>query len=445
MRYLWPILAGFLAIGCNDDEGGQPDDTDAEEPSGQLYLDADLPADQGTTPTEDSGTVETPDAQPLPVCDPLVGIGPLTPARALTEGPSYAPRAVWTGNRWGVTWRSPSEDPGVDEIWFGRVDSSGQPEGAPVKIGLSRTGLHSLVWTGVRFVVAWHSARLHDEGYTGLRLQRLSPDGVFQDDPLDLPTTHDVGHLAFSWVPSGDTGLLVYSRGQGIAGSAGLYAQPLAHDAQPEGAPITLSEESVQSPSVIYGDGSWGVAWHERSAPNPHDVLFTVINEQGRPLITEPQHLENEGAQGQLALSYGGSTYALGWNRVDEFGRLSMIVQLYDPSAYPQGRVTVSGPEQLGALTALNWLSPALFMVSWQDSLGAQGSTVGFTRINTNAQLLAPLALSSDESQALTGAQTAGTTSRIGTFYTRDPLPQPAGFSEAARVEMLVLGPCPVQ
>lgn len=447
MRNILPMLLAALALTACDDGGGGGStipDPDQGTDGGLNILDMKLPdADVPRTDAEPDGDMgPTPDGGEPSLCDPAVGFGPVRAPMAVADTAQYTPRVTWSGNRWGVTWRSPGNNAaGLDEIWFQRVSGDGVAEGDPALLGPSRSGLHAVAFTGTRFAVVYASARIDGGGFAGLALQLFDTDGAPEGSPIELADTYDAGHLALAW-SNGGSGMVTYTRGDPIAGSAGLYVRPLSPDGTPEGPAVQVSTESVQAPTVVFGDATWGLAWLARASARPNDLLFTVLDERGRPALAAPRRVVDAGAQGQVHLAYGGSTYGLGWSQIDELGVLALKLSLYDLAGDSLGVTTVPGPTGFGAVTGVSWLNPSFFGVAWQDSGPGERSTVGLTRVNATGQVLAPVALAVEPGAPATGLSVAGTISKVGAFYTRDHNPLPVGFSNEARVEVTLIAPC---
>ncbi|MCB9524896.1 MAG: hypothetical protein H6702_16170 [Myxococcales bacterium] len=377
-----------------------------------------------------------------PACDPMVGYGLQTAPRPALGEAGFSPRAVWTGSEWGVTWQAhagSATEPDLRHVYFQRFDGNGQAQGAPLLLGQTKVAPHAVAWTGTRFATAIVSARIGGVGFGGIQIQLVEPDGTASGEPAQLNTTFDATHLALAYAP-GATGVVVYSRGQRQAGADGLFARPLDEQGQPEGPAVTLTETGVLSPDVAFGDGAFGVVWMDRDSARPLDIAFTLISERATP-IGEPRRIPEAGAQGQVHLAYGAGAYGIGWSTVDQLGELTMRVTLFDLNGDPLDEVDLTGPEGFGLVTDVAWLDPNFFAVAWQDNAGDK-QTIGLSRVTPAGNASAPVRLAPEDGAPMGNATVAGTISRAGLFFVRDPSPPAAGYSEDVRVQFSTMAPC---
>lgn len=431
MRRLIVVLTLAFAA-CDDGAGiGDPPVFDAALPDARRGV-ADAATDGADAAAEVDGAV--PDAG-LP-CPPG-GYVPLEAARVVDAGdaPRHGPRAVFTGDAWGVAWLA--EVPGgPGEVRFRRYDGEGRPAGEAVAIGRARGPFFEVLATGAGYVVVWSSAQVPGAGgVQGLRVQRLTPEGVASGAPVDVPQTFDVDRLAAGWAPQAG-GMVVFTRGQGGAG--GLFAVALEPDGQP-GRIVTLFEGAARSPAVAYGDGAWGVAWLDPASSRPSDILFQRINDFGEPAFGPPTREIEAGAQIGVDLAFGGDQFGIAWSAG---GRLRLT--LVDADGRFTATPDVPGPADGARVTDVAWLTggdlDAVFGVAWQDDLHSIAGLSGVNRVGEAR--LGPVALATPEGARPDALSIAGNVTRLGAFRTLDPMPRATGFSPAAHVEFTRLGRC---
>jgi hypothetical protein len=72
---------------------------------------------------------------------------------------SWNPSLVWTGGEYGISWLDGRDE--SPEIYFARLDSSGNKIGSDVRVTYDSSGSWnpSLVWTGNEYGVSWHDKR----------------------------------------------------------------------------------------------------------------------------------------------------------------------------------------------------------------------------------------------------------------------------------------------
>jgi hypothetical protein len=378
-------------------------------------------------------------------CPEATGYGYIAAPVALTSGAkaNHSPRAVWTGSEWAVTWFSVSEvHPGLGNVKFQRFNTMGQPVGDLQDLGLAEVARFDVVYNGGGFLIAWLGAKdAAGNGFKGLRIQALAADGSPVDVPTDLAGTFDAERLSLGFAPL-TGGMLVYTRGRN--GADGVYAQPLGEGGERAGEPVRLTAAGVAGnyPAVAYGDGTWGVAWSDATAPTPSAIVFKLLNERAQ--VAREGSLPNAiGAKGAVFLAYGGSdTFGLAWNQEGEGGIIRPKLTLLSASdASVQVSPDVTGPEGFAVVTDLAWHDPNFFGVAWQDTVGGL-SRIGLTRIDPLGVSQPALPLDLPAGQSVSGLSPGGTVSNLGAFFTADPDPVAGGFSDGAQVHLSRLGAC---
>lgn len=446
-RHLFTLCLLF-AVGCDDGSGdsgdGQVgDDSGGNRPIGDARVDdggADQgagedagPGDDGGGPGDDAGSGE------VPACPPNSNYGLLAFPRAVfpADAAQSSPRAVWGGQEWGVVWQQASETAGVNEVVFQRVGSDGRPLGEPQKLGEARLPQHEVAWTGAGYVAVWAQTRTDAGGVDGVRVRFIDADGQPAQTPLDLPASFDVNHLAIAWAPLGG-GMIAYTRGRN--GEGGLYLTPVDEASQLR-ATQRLAETPTLSPAVVFGDGAWGVAWLDRSSAMPSDLVFVVVNDGAQP-VSNVRRMENAGAQGNVHLAFGLSTFGVGWSRLDPMGTLKPFVTLFDSAGDVLATPPIPGPEGFGLVTDMAWLDPNFFGVAWQDNR-TDAVRVGLTRVNTNGQVADPVVVPLEPGARHSALSVAGNVTRAGGWFAGDPNPQPGGVpSSDVRVQFAPIGVC---
>ncbi len=442
------LCLALVFVGCDDDSPGPaPADAAATDSGGLVGLDQGGAGGMGGMGGMGGAGGETPadmgaPDQGAPLCDPAIGFGIQRAPVAVTTEAAFAPRAVWNGTVWGVTWQAAADNPAEPDlrtVHFQRFDGEGLPLGTPATLGQSRVAPHDLAWSGTRFVAAFVSARVGGVGFGGIQVQALDADGQPDGEPANLNTTFDATHLTLAYAP-GATGVVVYSRGQRQAGADGLFARPLNEQGAPEGPAVTITETAVLSPNVVYGDGAFGLAWLDRDSARPLDLVFTLLSDRAQPIGDRRRRTE-VGAQGQVHLAYGAGAYGIGWGQVDSMGALTLHLTLYDLNGDPLDEVALPGPEGFALVTDVSWLDPNFFAVAWQDSVGDE-QTIGLTRVTPAGAASPSVRLDVVPGQPAGGAAVAGTISRAGVFFNRDPMLPESGFSDAVRLNLTTMAPC---
>ncbi len=416
---------------------GIPQGEDASTPEADAETGADAGTEtDGVAPAADAGA--DPDAGPAGcVTDGTYGLlaEPTAPVQA-----AHSPRAVWTGEAWGVSWLSPHlEEAGLSRVMFQRFDGRGEPLGEPVEVGAARLPQHQVLFTGSGFVVVWLAAPVGGVGGpSGIAIQPLGGTGAPLGGPLNVLQTADVTLFDAAWAPLGG-GMVAFTRGRD---GDGLWVVKLDEGGQP-GVPVHVySDSAADAPAITFGDAYWGLAWLDAESSPPADVLFTIIDDEGA-LQAQVNRATGAGARGRVDVAYGGLVYAVGWSRNDAAGNLTPQISLYDSLALLQGSDAIPGPEGFALVTDVAWLTPGTFGVAWQDNAGGRLS-VGMTRLSAAGQVFDPLRLDPEEGGALQSLHLAGNVTRVGGWYVDDPEPpRTGGFSEGVQLRLALFGPCP--
>ena len=447
-------LVGLLALsGCGGSGGGSTTVIDAavttDGGGGTIALDMSTDGATGGTTGDAGPTTDalTPDAagadQGVPPCPEGSGFGYIAAPTALTSGAkaNHSPRSVWNGSEFAAVWLSVGEGE-LGSVKFQRFNINGQPVGSLQDLGLAKIPRYDVAWNGGGYVVTYLGAKsMEGEGYTGLRVVSLGADGTPLDVPADLPATSDADRVAIGFAPLSG-GMLVYSNGRN--GADGIYAQPLDEGGGKVGAPQHLASTAANNPAVAFGNGSWGVAWTEPTGTAPNQLVFKLIDDHGVAVPNGRAPLQpDSGARGPVDLVYGNQdTFGLAWSHVDEMGGIKPKLTLISGTdASVEAQPDVLGPEGYGIVTDLAWHDPDFFGVAWQDNNGA-AQKVGITRVNPVGVAQEPFAIVAPGTGATGGLSAAGTVSNLGAFYTLDPTPSSAGFSDAAQVYLSRLGAC---
>jgi hypothetical protein len=442
--------AALLISACDDGDGGGTV-VDATVDRGFVLGDArptDMsppPADAGPSPMDLGGPAPDDDAGPgnvgaLP-CDRASDFGLQRALNVVAgaDGGAHAPRvARLAEGGWALAWQT-ANGQGQKSIWVRAFDAQGAPRGDAVQAGTGRLPEFDLLSRGEGLALVWLSARTIEGGFDGIMVQGLTAAGALDGEPAMLQGTFDVESISAAWVPQGQ-GMVVYTRGR--QGAGGVFAQPIATTGALTEAPVQLSAVASVSPAVAAGDeGTWGVAWLDRTSENPSDLMFLVVDDFGEP-FGEANRQADAGAQGEVEVAFGRGTYAVGWARVDGLGTMSTVVTLYDTAGDVLATPNIDGPQGFGTVTDVAWLDPDTFGIAWQDVHEGR-VTVGLTRVTTRGQVTEPLRLPIEAGHTQRGLVVTGSAATVMAFVANDPMPpREIGFSAEAQVLTGPLGPC---
>jgi hypothetical protein len=432
------LIIGMAALGC--DSGG----SDGSDVAPDVQVMRGL-ADSGAEPemgTTDMGNSEVdamvyPDLGVFsPHCDRSIGYGLRGQLGDVTADGSHSAQAVWTGTEWGVTWIALGPEGDASTVVFQRFNGAGSGIGMPVEIGKTEGSTVRVVATQDGYVIAFLNARSNDDPVSGLRLRVVGPDGRPAFSVVNVEATFDVHDFGFAWAPFAG-GMLVYSRGR--SGSNGVYSQAVDSSLNVQPA-IRLTESQGMATTVSYGDGLWGAAWLAVDNAAPAELAFVLLDDSGG--VTEAEQRVSGGGVGRISMAYGQGTFGVAWSRREGGTPPKPVLTLIESGGDIIGTPPIDGPAQFGLAHSVAWIGQVGFAVGWVSTLDGGQTQAGLTRISTLGIPLQPIELPLAESSSHRGVTIAGNQGRLGVWISNDPTPQAAGYSQAARTQFGVVGPC---
>ena len=420
------FLCSFILVGCDKDT------EEAEEGRNLGEMDS-MVADMGT----DSGGQLTPvDGQTCSDGIPVVQAGQWS---ELLGDPATAIEVIWTGAEFGMLWLASEASSGLRPLMFGRASATGELLGDPLLIGQAAASSHRIVFTGVRYIVAWVNGRAGEDSYDGIRVGVVSAEGALAETVSDIAGTYNSAQLDLAWDELSG-GLLTFTRG--ALGESGLFSIVINEDG-------TLNEEhvldarSVSAFSSTYGDGAWAVTYAVRDEELSDPVLLHLLNDEGVVYDPEPIDLGNR-ALGRLHIAYGQGNYAIAWTGLNQEDKLLPVTVLLDGAAEIIGQPIISLNADFGVVEDLTVADSTGFVFSWHGELdlvpvlGIQVMSILGILENSVMMALEP-GHEYSQSRIVLGAMRGG---EINLFSTIDPDPQPLGYSADVYIQRTQIEAC---
>lgn len=364
---------------------------------------------------------------------------PLAPLALTPEGPKSAPRLLTLpAGGYALAWLGAGEG-GSNYLHAQRLSDALEPIGEPHVFGRAKGAQFSLHATSSGFVVAWINQRSASLAAEGVYFQSFTNDGVARAEPTLLNGSFDATALASGW-EGAVGGMLVYAR------AAGLYAHAFSADAVVPSATSVASRQG-RDLGVAFSGASWAVVWREAEADGKATVVFQALSESGAAQGAA-RRWEDAKVEGRIAFTAGNGLYALAWSAPDTrvFGDAPLIVylRLLDDSGADLSVLPIDGGEGDMAVSAVSWLNPSLFVVSWHTfATPTAPGALGLSRVNTSGQALPTVLYTPSMGELLAESQVSGIASDALLALTLDPTPSPTGlFSDATRVAVAPVGPC---
>jgi len=337
-----------------------------------------------------------------------------------------------------LTWLGTGEQ-GDNYLSLQRLDAEGAPQGDVQVFGRVKGGQYRLHTTSTGSVVIWINQRSELLTSEAIYLQAFDLMGAPRSEaPVEVSGTFGASYIASAWEDAFG-GLLM------IGDSTGLTARLFSLDGVAD-AGAQVASGAVRNPTLVFGGASWGALWSTREEGGAVSLHFRSLNESGEP-VGELKTWEETRAQGAAKLAYGNGSYAMAWSAPDPSviggqGRLIVNLRLMDETGAELGAFMLNEGEGSMQLSSLAWLSPSVFMAVWHGG-GAEGSSVGLSRVNNQGQVLAPVVYSPASGELFAEAKVVGASSSAQLIMTIDPSPQPTGlFSAETRISVTPVGPC---
>lgn len=411
--------------------GGCDKETEETEENRQVGGSDSMVVDMGT----DSGGHTTPVAGQS--CSDGIPVIQSAAWSELLGKPATAIEAVWTGTEFGMLWLASEASSGLRPLMFGRASASGALLGEPVLIGQASASSHRLVFTGVRYIVAWVNGRAGDDPYDGIRVGVVSTDGALAETTSDIEATYNSAQLDLSWDELSG-GLLTFTRG--ALGEGGLFSVIINEDGtlNPEN---VVDTGSVSAFATTYGDGAWALTYAVRDEEASDPVFLHLLDEEGVVYDPEPIDVGNR-ALGRLHIAYGQGNYAITWTGLNQEDKLLPIVVLLDGAAEIIGRPILNLNADFGVVEDLTVSAATGFIFSWHGELDLV-PVFGIQLMSILGILETSVMMTVESDQQYSQSRIVlGNDDQIHLFSTNDPNPRTLGYSEDVNVQQSRVEAC---
>jgi hypothetical protein len=295
------------------------------------------------------------------------------------------PSLVWTGSEYGVAWADWKSSGASFEIYFARLDTSGNKIGGDSSVSDSGPWPAyaynpSLVWTGLEYGVAWQDFR---DGNWEIYFARLDASGtrIGQDSKVSNSTV-DALEPSLVWTGSA-YGVAWIDRRDG---SDEIYFARLDAVGNKIGTDVRVTSTTIDSnlPSLAWTGSEYGVAW-EAYPEVAAEIYFARLDAAGSRIGDEVRITSALESSHDASLVWTGAEYGLAWwdlregdgdnyfARIDAAGdKLGNDVRLtYGSSG--------SGPR--GTAPSLVWVGTE-YGIAWDDRRDDNhGAEIYFARI----------------------------------------------------------------
>ncbi len=186
-------------------------------------------------------------------------------------GSSWHPSLVWTGTEYGVSWYDDRD--GNNEIYFARIDTSGNKIGSDMRItnAAERSRCHYLIWTGTEYAVSWNDLR---DGNEEIYFARIDASG--NKIGSDVRITNAAGNSLRPSLVWSDTEYAV-SWSDYRAGYYEIYFARIDASGNKIGPDVRITNigDSIL-PSLVWTGTEYGVSWSDDRDGND-EIYFARI------------------------------------------------------------------------------------------------------------------------------------------------------------------------
>jgi hypothetical protein len=218
------------------------------------------------------------------------------------------PCLIWAGGEYALSWEENRD--GNYEIYFARLDSSGNKIGSDVRVTyeFSISYNPSLVWTGAEYGLSWQENR---NGNYEIYFVRLDSSG--NKIGSDVRVTYDSSN---SKSPS-----LVWAGDQyGVAwdddrdANFEIYFARLDSSGNKIGSDVRVTNDSANSSnsSLVWTGTEFGVSWHDDRDGN-YEIYSVTIDALGNKVGSDIRMTSNGEASHRSSLAWTGNEFGLVW------------------------------------------------------------------------------------------------------------------------------------
>ena len=241
-------------------------------------------------------------------CDLPGKIGDDVPLATVTASQGLRTSVVWTGSEYGVAWADDDPSETYFEVYFVRLDASGNVIGQEVQVTSGADAWWpSLVWTGTHFGLAWSDRRLANAQVFFARLD--ASGNKLGDDVLVSYDPEESSYQSLVWTGA-EYGLAWEDYRHG---PAEIYFARLDASGNKLGSEVRITDvpDDSYEPSIVWTGAEYGVAWTNYStAGNIYCARLDASGGKigGDVLVTDP----SSAAYGS-SLVWTGSGYGVAW------------------------------------------------------------------------------------------------------------------------------------
>jgi hypothetical protein len=272
---------------------------------------------------------------------------------------------AWTGIEYGIAYRDERESgTGISKVYFSRLDSSGNKIGSDKRVtdDNSISGWHSLAWTGKEFGVAFIDVRYI---FQELYFARLDSSGnkIGSDVRISSSGIYLSGYPSLVWADN-EFGVAWFDE---YDGNQGIYFVRIDSSGNKIGSEVLISDGTNSSVhvSLVWTGNEYGLSWQDDRDGN-YEIYFSRLDSSGNEIGSDIRVTWNSSNSQQPSLVWTGSEYGVSWHD-DRDGNTEIYFARLDSSGSKIGsdlRVSYAG--SMSFLPSLVWNGQE-YAVAWVD------------------------------------------------------------------------------
>lgn len=318
-----------------------------------------------------------------------VQIGPILHVSDSNIGDHY-PSIAWNGTEYGIAWQDNRN--GDYQIFFTRVDSSGNKVGSDVQVTNSSSAAHmpSIAWTGSQYGVAWH--QVVTDTNQEIYFTKLNTSGTKIIDPQRISNSDKYSsHASLVWTGSG-FGVAWEDYRNSYIGIylPDIYFARISSDGTLQGSEVrvTTSELTSTTPSLAWNSANseFGLIWSDLQGSDVYPrMYFTRISElgtkEGSDIAITAASLDNR----FMSLNWTGTEYGAAWSDFRDVNWEIYFTRISATGTKEGDEVRITNAVHESLYPSMAWTGTD-FGVSWEDNRDGT-EQIYFVRISSQSEI----------------------------------------------------------
>jgi len=280
------------------------------------------------------------------------------------------PSIIWNDNVYAVVW---SED---CKLYFNRLDKYGEKYGG-IKTIISNSNncsdMPSLTWDGINYGVIWQQSGNNEET-SQIFFIRLDYSGQRKGNEIQISKTVDSKNPSFVWNGL-EYGVVWQANGQ-------IYFNKLNVNGNRQLDDTRINEISNNSanPEIVWNGLEYGIIWQGYDNKEQEQIYFAQLNENGDKEIEKAITFNEDqdySINPSIVWNDSDSEYGIVWQAED--GQMYFVN--LDKNGHWKSKLTqISQTDIHGINNPIVVLGTSYYAFAWQDARGGNGNEIYFTQ-----------------------------------------------------------------